>query len=545
MLGLLAFTHAAPTSTADLAARTVILVNSRQPESVALGEFYAAKRGIPRTNLIALPLPAEETITWRTFVDYLWQPLQNELFRRHWLQGSQGDKLDSAGRRRILPLGHRIAYLVVCRGTPLRIDHDPTLIDDRSPQPAQSQFRVNHASVDSELSLLAVDNPGTIGFVNNPLFNARRPYDLNAELVVKVARLDGPSDSAARNLVTSALEAEAHGLLGRSYVDIGGPHPTGDQWFRAVRDQLAAAGFLGDSQETGSTFEAADRFDAPALYFGWYTHIVNGPFLRRDFRFPPGAVALHLHSFSAATLRSEKDLWCGPLVARGVAATFGNVFEPYLDLTIHPHRLVPALLRGDTLGDAAYFATPALSWQGVVIGDPLYRPFRVPLDEQLAHLADLPPTLAGYAVERQIAVLDRANRSAEADALLQKTMRNTPSISLALASAARDFQRGRKAEALTTLGFLPRLSAPLSPGDWALVRTAAQLVRDRATPRDALPFYQLLVRGGSPGPEWQLKILGAAREAANAAGDMALALEFARQAAQLTPPPPAADAAKK
>jgi len=532
-------------ATDDPAQRVVILVNSRQPESVALGEFYAEKRGIPRTNLIALPMPAEETITWRTFVDYVWQPLQDELLRRGWIEASHSEKLDPAGRRVLAPLSHHISYLVVCRGTPLRIEHDPTLIDERLPQPPQRQFRVNYAAVDSELTLLAVGNPATIGFVVNPLYNTRPPLDPNAKLVVKVTRLDGPSDSAARHLVTSALEAERQGLLGRSYVDIGGPFPLGDQWFRSVRDQLAAAGFLGDTQETGATFEAADRFDAPALYFGWYTNTANGPFVRRDFRFPPGAVALHLHSFSAATLRSETDAWCGPLIARGVTATFGNVFEPYLDLAIHPHRLVAALLRGETLGDAAYFATPGLSWQGIAIGDPLYRPFRVSLDEQLAHLADLPPTLAGYVVERQVAVLDRQERAAEADALLRKTMRETPSLSLALASAARDFKRGRRAEALATLGFMTLLNAPLAPGDWALVRAAAQLVRDQAAPREALPYYQLLVRGGAPNQDWQLKILGAARDAAAAAGDMTLSLEFARQAAQITAPPPAAEPVKK
>ena len=78
LLSLIAFAQAAED---DLAARTVVVVNARQPESVALGEFYAAKRGIPATNIVALPMPAEETITWRTFVDFIWQPLQDELLR--------------------------------------------------------------------------------------------------------------------------------------------------------------------------------------------------------------------------------------------------------------------------------------------------------------------------------------------------------------------------------------------------------------------------------------------------------------------------------
>ena len=66
----------------DLAARVVILANSRQPESVRLAEFYAEKRAVPPANIIALPLPEAETVTWREFIDQVWQPLQDELLRR-------------------------------------------------------------------------------------------------------------------------------------------------------------------------------------------------------------------------------------------------------------------------------------------------------------------------------------------------------------------------------------------------------------------------------------------------------------------------------
>ena len=86
-------------------------------------------------------------------------------------------------------------------------------------------------------------------------------------------------------------------------------------------------------------------------------------------------MAVHIHSFSAQTLHSATTGWSGPLVARGVTATVGNVFEPDLKFTHRPDLLVRALLLGRNFGDAACYALPALSWQAFAIGDPLYRPF--------------------------------------------------------------------------------------------------------------------------------------------------------------------------
>ncbi len=407
--------------------RTVILVNSRDRESVELGEFYAGQRGIPRDNLIALPMPETESITWREFVDQVWQPLQDELLHRRWLEGIEGTSLDPLGRKRVALTGHRIAYLVVCRGTPLRIYHDPTLAGEAQVRKIPEQFRTNQGAVDSELSLLAAGNYEPNAFVPNPWFEHEVPVDSNAALVVKVARLDGPTPADARRLVTSAIEGERTGLLGRYYVDWGGgPHPDGDRWLEATQKQLDALGFEGDTERTGAMFATADRFDAPVFYFGWYTANASGPFTRAGFAFPPGAIALHIHSYSAETLRSTEKGWCGPFVARGVTATMGNVFEPYLPFTHRPDRLVQALARGQTLGDAAYFALPVLSWQAVLVGDPLYRPFQVSLDQQMKNLSLLPADRARYAVVRKAVLLEREGKNAEAIALLQSALRLFP-----------------------------------------------------------------------------------------------------------------------
>ncbi len=113
-----------------------------------------------------------------------------------------------------------------------------------------------------------------------------------------------------------------------------------------------------------------------ALYFGWYDWSVSGPFLNPRFKFRKGAVAMHLHSFSAEQLANAAKNWSGPLLERGAAVTIGNVYEPYLHLTHDFGILHQRLLAGDCWVEACWMAMPVTSWQAVVLGDPLYRPFK-------------------------------------------------------------------------------------------------------------------------------------------------------------------------
>ncbi len=356
------------------AARLVILANASDPESVQLANAYAALRAIPVANIIALPLSAAETITWPEFVATLHRPLQTELLRRGWIEGIAMDLVDEAGRRKVAVSSHRISYLVVCRGVPLAIDHDPALAMGPARSREKPEFRTNAASVDAELSLLAWPRPPLSGWIANPLFGAGA--DLRwTNPVIKVGRLDAPTLAQAIALVEGALAAERTGLTGPAVFDLGGPEPAGDRW---LEDALALAvdfGLETRVERTGATLAPDADVAGAALYFGWYAPDVNGPFLAPGFRFAPGAITMHIHSMSARTLRSEREGWTGPLVALGAAASVGNVAEPYLQLTHRPDLLLRGLLAGETLGDAAYGALPALGWMPVVVGDPLYRPF--------------------------------------------------------------------------------------------------------------------------------------------------------------------------
>jgi uncharacterized protein (TIGR03790 family) len=529
--GLLAgeFLAGAARAAGTLADSVVVLANARQPESVELAQFYAKARAIPAENVIALPMPTEESITWREFIDQVWQPLQDELHRRHWIEGASSDLLDRYGRRRYARDSHRIAFLVTCRGVPLRIYADPTLLPEKSDRRIRAEFNTNAGAVDAELSLIAVGGYELVGVQPNPLFGREHPTAFDEEMVVKVSRLDGPTWSSARNLVTSAVVAERAGPQGRYYVDLGGPEAEGDRWLRAARTTLQGLGFDGESEETPATFDAAARFDAPVFYFGWYAGSLNGPFARKGFVFPPGAVALHIHSFSAQTLRSDTSGWAGPLVARGVTATVGNVFEPYLGFTHRPDLLMQALAAGKNFGDAVYFALPTLSWEAIAIGDPLYRPF--PAGGGVA--GDSP-----YAVIRRANLLAASGQTAEARALLKSAQREQPSLALSLALAQRALADRDEAGAVAAVDFAQALKT-FRAQDWPLLREIARLLAAHGARPAALQVYANLARVDAPTPEAFKAMLTEARQVADAAGDLLRSLDFAKQLSNLDPLPAA------
>lgn len=519
------------------AARVILLVNAADPGSRRIAEHYAGQRGVPQANIVALPLAQTETITWPEFVTTLWQPLQDELVRRKWIDAIPMALTDPVGRTKYAIGGHRISYLVVCRGVPLRIANSTALTERRPPPFDRAELRTNEGAVDSELSLLSQTNYPINGFVMNPLFHNDAPTEPVRAAVVKVSRLDGPTVEDAMALVDHALVAERTGLLGRAYVDVANKHPDGDRWLESAAAQLAALGFDLDVDRAAATIPVTARFDAPVLYFGWYAGDLTGPFTLPGFQFPPGAVAVHIHSFSAATLRSTTTGWCGPFVARGVTATVGNVFEPYLDFLHRPDLLLQALARGETFGDAAYYAEPVLSWQAIAIGDPLYRPFARSLEKQWFGRANLPPELAGYVALREVHLMETTvspPSPALVLALSNTVLSERPSLGLGLTLALEREQRQDLRGAIHDLKIATQRTE-FRPDEWGLARAAAQLLQRVGAADSAEKIYAHLFQETTLPKDLRVAWLREANTAAMAAGHQEQALEWARELGRLDP----------
>lgn len=399
-----------------LAAATIVVFNTKDLYAADLAGYYAQQRGIRFDHVVGLDCPTAEEITRDQYDRTIALPLRQMFLERDWWR--RADTAESQPPERNL-----IRFIALIRGIPLKIAAAPNYPGD-SPGPRPPAGNRNEAAVDSELATLGLCARQISGFVPNPYFRAFSPIlDANRPDLMLVSRLDGPSPAIVRRMIDDAIATERSGLAGFCYVDTRGikegGYAEGDEWLR----QAAA-----DAQHDGmpTILDAGDAQFAPAyplrhaaLYYGWYSQQVAGPIARPDFAFARGAVAAHIHSWSAGTVRDPAQNWVGPLLAKGAAATVGNVYEPYLTLTCHLGTFQERLRAGFTFAESAYMATPILSWMATVVGDPLYRPFRLWNDA----LLPLPPPDNEWAAYRQGARAWFTKDRARGEALLAASAR--------------------------------------------------------------------------------------------------------------------------
>jgi uncharacterized protein (TIGR03790 family) len=391
----------------------VVVYNSQMPESGAVARHYAQVRGVPANQVYGFPLTTDEVMSRADFTEKLQKPLADRLekdglwkFGRVIVYNTNKDPV----RVDVRVVASKIRYAVLCYGVPLKIAPDLTLREVEE-KLMRSELRRNEAAVDSELAWLPLSRMDIplAGVLPNFVYGVTNPAALNpTNGILLVARLDGPTADIASHLVDKAMAAETNGLWGRAYFDARGISPSdasyylGDEWILTGAKICTYLGFDVDTDTNPETFSASYPMDHIAIYAGWYTGDANGPFALPTVEFMPGAFAYHLYSFSAGTLRSSTQNWCGPLLAKGATCTMGCVYEPYLTGTPNIACFLQAFGNGFTFGEAAWAAQPALSWQTTVIGDPLYRPFGKTLTQLHAGLYREHSPLIDWAFDRLV-----------------------------------------------------------------------------------------------------------------------------------------------
>lgn len=360
---------------AEDAAATVVIYNANDPDAKGLADFYCDARGIDPSHQIPLATPTIEEISRSDYDASIAGILREEFIKRgYWM-------VTKDMMNRSIVIATKVRYAVLIRGIPLKIKECGDYPGDSRVQPAPVGT-VNAASVDSELSVLGLFSPQISGVINNPVCNnaARSIFNpLPPPSLLFVARLDAPTVDEVKTMVLNGIKAEKEGLWGWGYIDLrsitSAGYVQGDNWIREAGAAMRRNGIPVISDDLPDTFQAGFPITDAAAYYGWYSENIDGPFADPFFRFVPGAVAAHLHSFSAVTLHDPLKGWTAPLILHGAGASVGNVYEPYLSFTTDFGTMASTLLSGADLAEGYYAAQPVLSWMSVLVGDPLYRPY--------------------------------------------------------------------------------------------------------------------------------------------------------------------------
>jgi uncharacterized protein (TIGR03790 family) len=201
--------------TIPLKDRVLILVNDRLPESVAVGQYYAAKRDIPAANILRLKTSPQEAISKEEYQQQIESPLKKFL-----------DANNGAMRRKIV-------YIVPVYGVPVKAGGLAT-------DSVISMMYVGHEDMKPPLH-----NPYSAAVGSRPppfaVWSDQVAARENFKMFV-VTRLDGPSAGIAKGLVDKALAGESSLNLksGIAYFDHQGTrHP--EEWQYAIDEEIKAA----------------------------------------------------------------------------------------------------------------------------------------------------------------------------------------------------------------------------------------------------------------------------------------------------------------
>jgi uncharacterized protein (TIGR03790 family) len=382
----------------------LIVANKNCSESLAIAQYYCARRGVPEDNILALPLGIKlsYTITRSNYEKQLAEPIRERLLspgasgQIKCLLTTYGVPIKVEGRG---PLERKADKLKQLQKLAKQEKNKIEQLNNNDPEKsAQQKDKANRklkqleseinritgketgASVDSELSMVLFGNYELYRWQPNILKNNTLGLSFNT---LMVCRLDGPDEKIAKKLVDKAITAEKTGLKGIAYIDSRGIaedrmfYSTGyyDQSLRELAALSKLRTELTVKEERTEKLFAAGACPRTAIYCGWYS-------LKKyidAFDFVDGAVGYHISSWEAVDLRDpNSSQWCPAMLKDGITATLGAVAEPYLHSFPEPRAFFSELFNGRSLVEAYYHTKPFNSWQLILIGDPLYRPFKKP-----------------------------------------------------------------------------------------------------------------------------------------------------------------------
>jgi uncharacterized protein (TIGR03790 family) len=347
-----------PALLAQTADNTLVIVNDASPFSRRIADYYIRKRSIPLANVCHL----------RTAID---EGISREVYEKA-IEGPIAVYLSTHGLR------EKILYIVTTLGLPLRVDG------------VGSAMETTTCAVDSELTLLYAKMRGekfkAEGMVPNPFFGKRdEPFRHPQFPMYLVTRLAGYDFEDVKGAIDRSLQAANRGKF---VIDLNGnDNEPGNDWLRAAARLLPAYRVVLDT----STSVLYDQRDVIG-YAAWGSNDKNRKRRFPGFHWLPGAIATEYVSTDGRTFQRPPDSWTittwkdsshffagspqsltADYIHEGATGCSGHVTEPYLVATPRPDLLLPAYFSGRNLAESYYLSIRGLSWQNIVVGDPLCR----------------------------------------------------------------------------------------------------------------------------------------------------------------------------
>ncbi len=354
------FFFAAANCLAGEVANVTLVVNDRSPVSRRLANFYADWHGLGPQQLCHIATGEVESISRADFDKEISGPLKDCLRRTGRVESTY--------------------YVVLTQGMPIRV----------SAQTRGDWHVTDGASVDSEVALLYLELHGAKlkreGPLDNPFYRRKEQVFAHPAMpIYLVTRLAGYSFEDARRAVERCRGAKN---TGKVVLDLKADNDEeGNNWLRDAGILLPEDRVLIDVTP-GVVSNVRDVIG----YASWGSNDRARKSRKSGMAWLPGAIATEFVSSNGRTLKmppynwtlgrweDSKSHYAGSpqsmmldYVWEGASGVSGNVDEPYLSMTARPDQLFAAYLSGRNLAESFYLALPALSWQSIVVGDPLCR----------------------------------------------------------------------------------------------------------------------------------------------------------------------------
>lgn len=329
------------------ARRVLLVVNRASTASREIGEYYALRRKIPASNVVTVNMSMSDNVS----------------------PSEYKSQLEDVVRERIERLQHRIDFIVLTKGIPIRLRDD-------------SGYSVDGHLAGMKLNFepIVEPKPEEIQRALNPYFNKRERFSSEKFGFYLVTRLDGYEVSHVKRMIDAGIRAEPTHAPFLFVVD---PKKTEGGYQIPHRGMLGAAqvlrrrGFNVLLEESGR-FVGSDR--PLAGYVSWGSnHSGFDPGVYRSLRFVPGALAETYVSTSARSFspRSSGQSMIADLIENGVTGVKGYVSEPFTFALAIPEILFERYTSGYNLAESFYAASLVLKWKDIVVGDPLVAPYAV------------------------------------------------------------------------------------------------------------------------------------------------------------------------